>query len=297
MSFHSQELEQAAVPLFLSHPVYGPLTVAQTREAVARLLGEVRAMVEAGTVMVEQPPPPPLGAREEHYFAKHGPQCRTSYCVLAPDSSLLSPSLLALGRKKDMETLLCLAYDPEQRCGVGAEREEPISLRAWLQHRLSHVVPGGPGDSYYFLLTMFVYLEVKKIQSKFGDEGGTGRWGELARFPGTTDYYSRLQSGLLRAVEWLGAPTHLVSVSMNIFTSRCLATWVSLTQGSQERPVRVWRREDELQHLTPLSDNLELEEGGEYFTHTRKDVEGQEGSVCPFHQDCRRQPLEDWRAR
>lgn len=287
----------AAVSVFLSHPVYGPLTVAETQEAVGRLLGEVRTMVGAGTALGERSLPPPLPTREQHYFSKLGPQCHTTYCVLAPDSSLLSPALLALGRERDLESLLCPAFDPEQRCGVAADREAVLSLRTWLQHRLSHVAPGGPGDSAYFLLTMFVHLEVNKILSKFG-EGGSGRWGELARFPGTSDYYYRLQSALFTATELLGAPTHLFTDSMNTQSPECLAAWVSLTQGSPERPVKVWRRKDEVLQLTRLPGTVVPGEDGDYYTHTRRVGEGGLlGEACPYHDDCRREPLEAWRAR
>ena len=83
------------------------------------------------------------------HFSASGPRFTTLYGVVLPWAkphiSAAAARLLAV---PDLEAQLAAIFDMDEVAGlqVGALRQVPVSLREWLQHRLSHIHRGGPGN-------------------------------------------------------------------------------------------------------------------------------------------------------
>ena len=229
---------------------------------------EVQAILTSGNA-VSEPSLPHLPMDQEnppYHFEQHGAKIETQFSILAPDSCLLPPCLQTLSQAQDLELLLCPAFDTEQQCGLGADREVPLTLQHWVHHRLGHISRRGPANSPLFILLMFLKIEVDKLVSAFGlSEGGGSE--SLMKFPGTSDYYYRVTRNLEVMGEWLGPASHMLTTGKDLHSVECLATWVSHHCGSPKHPVQVWHQADELRLLHLLPGALEPEQdNADYYT-------------------------------
>ena len=286
----------AAVGVHLSKPVTTTPSVATTRMEIHRLMQEVQAMHISGRA-VSEPTAPHHQEHQLYHFDQQGPKARTQFSILAPNSSLLPPCLQTLSLTQELELLLCPAFDAEQQCGLGAERDRPLTLQRWVHHRLGHISRSGPANSATFILVMFLKTEVDKLVSAFGLSGGGGS-GSLVKFPGTEDFYYRLTRNLEVMSEWLGPASHMLTTGKDIYSEQCLVTWVSHYCGSLEHPVQVWHQVDEVRLLHLLAgahEPVASDEG--FYCHMGGQEDGGGEDNCPYHVGCSRSPIEDWRPR
>lgn len=263
------------------------------------MLDQVKIVKEADCAAVVNPtlPSVPQVTPTLSHFTQQAPKSSVLFSILAPDSTVLPECMQALADEKDMETLSHPAFDPEQKCGVAAQRRVGLTLHRWIQQRLGHLSRCGPADSAEYILLMHLKSEVDRISSSWGLQPPGSPSFSLASHPGSSGYYTRMRRKLDTMDYWLGHPTWLVTTGIDAYSPQCLATFVSHYEGTQEHPVKVWGWEDEVQLLNLLPGALDPEEGEDYYSHTGGQTKGGEEDSCPYHVGCKRQPLENWRNR
>ena len=234
------------------------------------------------------------------HFTASGPRLATLYGVVLPWAkphlSVAAARLLAI---PNLAAQLASMFDMDEVAGVewGLGREVPVSLREYLQHRLSHIHRGGPGSRPGLVLGLLYKYDCQMVQELVrvgrarqaaGQGGGPETW--LRRHPGTAAFLTRLGQDLMAALRWRPPAAFWLTFSASSNTSDLLGTWVSHQGGLAREEAQVWQVGDEREFLGGGGGEEEA-----YYVHQPC----QEGmATCHLHpHPCTRTPLEAWRAR
>ena len=147
--------------LITSSPRYHT-TAAGRRTMLGELDRVVVDMDRVAEVQVVGGPHPPL-----NHFSASGPRLHTLYGVVLPWArphlSVAAASILAIPH---LEAQLGAMFDMDEVAGAeaGLGREVPVSLREWLQHRLSHIHRGGPGNQPGLVLALLWRWDSQRVR-------------------------------------------------------------------------------------------------------------------------------------
>ena len=196
------------------------------------------------------------------------------------------------------QTLYCGALDKRLRdlydvCGDGGidlERQESITDKQWLIHRLRSVFRRGPSNDVVLIMGMFHRLELSWLNQVRGDQAVLN--GALMKHKGTQEYYSKSANDIAAMARCYGPANFAFSSTMNANSPHFLAAFIA--QGGETdglSHLQVWDHQDEREMLTlqPGKEYAVGEVG--YFVHERSGVRYDN---CKFHTNCKRTPLADW---
>lgn len=182
-------------------------------------------------------------------------------------------------------------YDVHGESGLEIGREESITDRQWLVHRLQSVFRRGPSNDVVLIMSMLLKFELSWLSQVRGV--GDIFAGALMKHKGTKEYFEKTRDDI-RAMERCYGPANFsFSTTMNAESCHFLAAFVAQSGESDGlEDLQVWDHQDELELLTlrPGMQHDFLESDG-YFVHQKSDTRYDN---CMGHTHCRRSPLQDW---
>ena len=183
-------------------------------------------------------------------------------------------------------------YDPSGESGLEATREESVTIRQWMVHRLRSVFRSGPANDVAFIFGMLIrmntsqLIQLKKMSSDRVKSS-------LMSMPGQKEFFNKKACDLKAIAENLGPPTISFTTSMGFGTDHHLACFVSQRRHKEEyKNCQVWDCKDEETFLNVRSGHVAtVDEATGYYVHERTD---KLDDNCKFHKYCRRSPLQNF---
>ena len=292
--------------LLSSHPRYKATTPAVEAVMMKDLSDGIDSEERQQPRRVVQGPSLPLD-----HFTTCGPRLHTLHGLLLPwrKARQSSPAANLLQIPEVMAEVAAL-YDLQGEAEVGREREEPLTLLQWAQQRLGHVHRGGLGSQASLVMALLFLADSQRMaeviaagraRQEAGEGGDERSW--LVRTPGTAPYLAWVRQELEAMLRWHGPVAYFMTFTLNTASSDLMGCWVVHEAGKEGRSAAVWHREEEVARLHLRQGQASPgEEGGKFYVHQEGgEGEGEEGGEeewsCPYHPNCSRTPLEDWRAR
>jgi hypothetical protein len=181
-----------------------------------------------------------------------GPRLGTRHGTVLPWSK---PSLPAAARQllaiPALEAQLAGIMDLQEEAAVARERETPITLQMWAQHRVGHIhrVPASQPGLVLALLQRLDTLQLGPLiaRGEAGEAGDQDQW--MVRHPGSKPFFDRLKKNISVTRDWHGPPCFFITTSVSTATSDLLGTYVAHLAGMEGRSEQVWPVELERERL------------------------------------------------
>ena len=183
-------------------------------------------------------------------------------------------------------------YDLSGESGLGVDREETISGKQWLVHRLRSVFRSGPSNDPSLILALLIKFEASRLLQLKRILADDRLKSALRSVPGQKEFLAHKADNLQAMAMNLGPATFSFSVTLNTSSEHHLACFVSQRRYMEEYSrLQVWdhREEKELLILRPGYGLESVEDT--YFVHEKTEVADDN---CMFHNFCRRSPLENY---
>ena len=182
-------------------------------------------------------------------------------------------------------------FDVHGESGLDLGREESITDREWMVHRLQSVFRRGPSNDVVLIMSMLLKLELSWLSQVRGVSDILT--GALMKHKGTKEYFEKARDDIKAMERCYGPANFSFSATMNAESCHFLAAFVAQsgeTDGFED--LQVWDHQDELELLTlrPGMSHDDLESAG-YFVHQKSSTRYDN---CMGHTNCRRSPLQDW---
>ena len=183
-------------------------------------------------------------------------------------------------------------FDPLEESGVDSNREQAITRKQWLVHRLRSMFKGGPSDDVVLIFGMLLRLEMSWLQQIQGYDDKHRVKGQLMKHKGTREYFSKILDDICATESLYGPATFSFSLTMNANSEHFLAAFISQNRETEVlNGVQVWDSKEEDEMLKLRRGKTKSNGGSGYFVHQKTDVED---NSCRFHPHCKRTPLQDW---
>ena len=261
---------------------------------------------------------------ESHLTRTSGLRVKTIHSVVLPNSAHeLSNGQRKIPQMKNFDVKIGGALDdPEETACMEFEREVKLSNARWMQQRMSHVSRKGPCVRPGFIfgvllrdivarLTRSDKLPLKQCNPNENKDNNTSfDNNELeedvlleaeeqkaylqSMMPGTIKYLQLKREELEACAMWYGPPTVFVTTTLNGTTEDVIACFTSHSR-EEGNDFQVWHESDEatMLQLRP-GKSSPVTTSGKYFVHS-KSVTRYDN--CPFHNNCRRDTLEEAKTR
>ena len=182
-------------------------------------------------------------------------------------------------------------FDPLEESGVDLNREQVITGKQWLVHRLKSMFKRGPSDDAVLILGLLLRLEMSWLDQihRYDD---TIVEGQLMKRKGTREYFMKKLRNICAMERCYGPATFSFSLTMNANSEHFLAAFISQNRETEVlNGVQVWDSTEEDKMLKLRRGKTKPNTGSGYFVHQKTEVED---ASCRFHTHCKRTPLQDW---